>query len=290
GDRGCLPVPVVTLPPPSLLGDALALSRRFPPLRLLRSTLLPKEGERSQKRAGSGDVFWQYRPYLSGESAGRIDWRASARREHPLIREKEQATLPRIRLWLDASPSMRYASRAGLRTKLEIGTLLLTALADLAHRGNAEARAGLLPGSSPEKILARLATGGAWAEKLPLTKDKLQVIASDFLFDPDRLEKPLAAVRMRGGTGILLHLADPAEVAFPFQGSSRFEGLEGEASLLADDAYALRADYLAQWNAHAAKLEDIATRFDFTLIRCQTDAPLPESMKTLCAAVERSGS
>ena len=39
-------------------------------------------GLHGRRRAGSGENFWQYRRFSSGESARRVDWRRSARDDH----------------------------------------------------------------------------------------------------------------------------------------------------------------------------------------------------------------
>ncbi|HEY1848185.1 MAG TPA: UPF0758 domain-containing protein, partial [Opitutaceae bacterium] len=41
------------------------------------------------RRAGSGETFWQFRPFLSGEPSSRVDWRRSAREERAFVRERE---------------------------------------------------------------------------------------------------------------------------------------------------------------------------------------------------------
>src|SRR5262245_52149627 len=58
------------------------------------------------KRAGPGDNFWQYRRFLSGEPARRVDWRRSARDQHLYVREQEWEAAHTVWLWADRSPSM----------------------------------------------------------------------------------------------------------------------------------------------------------------------------------------
>ena len=36
-------------------------------------------GWHGRRRRGTGDTFWQFRPYDQGESLARVDWRRSAR-------------------------------------------------------------------------------------------------------------------------------------------------------------------------------------------------------------------
>ena len=46
-------------------------------------------GLHGRRRAGTGENFWQYRRFVSGEPASRVDWRRSARDEHLYVRERE---------------------------------------------------------------------------------------------------------------------------------------------------------------------------------------------------------
>ena len=43
-------------------------------------------GLHGRRRAGSGENFWQFRRFVSGEEARRVDWRRSARDEHLYVR------------------------------------------------------------------------------------------------------------------------------------------------------------------------------------------------------------
>ena len=39
-------------------------------------------GVHGRRRAGPGENFWQFRPFISGEPAAGIDWRRSAREDN----------------------------------------------------------------------------------------------------------------------------------------------------------------------------------------------------------------
>ena len=72
-------------------------------------------GLHGRRRAGPGENFWQYRRFLSGEPARRVDWRRSARDEHLYVREQEWEAAHTVWIWPDRSPSMAFASHAGAR-------------------------------------------------------------------------------------------------------------------------------------------------------------------------------
>src|ERR1700743_126333 len=52
-----------------------------------------------RRRSGSGENFWQFRRFVSGEEARRIDWRRSARDDHLYGREREWEGAHNIWIW-----------------------------------------------------------------------------------------------------------------------------------------------------------------------------------------------
>src|SRR6202161_4973055 len=57
-------------------------------------------GLHGRRRAGPGENFWQYRLFVSGEPANRIDWRRSARGAHAFVREREWEAAQTLWIWL----------------------------------------------------------------------------------------------------------------------------------------------------------------------------------------------
>ncbi len=93
-------------------GEARTLAESMPRLileaRRIAATVI--HGLHGRKRAGPGENFWQYRRFLSGEPARRVDWRRSARDEHLYVREQEWEAAHTVWLWPDRSPSMVFTS------------------------------------------------------------------------------------------------------------------------------------------------------------------------------------
>ena len=81
-------------------------------------------GLHGRRRAGSGESFWQYRRFVSGEPAQRVDWRRSARDDHLYVREQEWEAAHTVWIWPDRSPSMAFASKAARDSKLERGLIV----------------------------------------------------------------------------------------------------------------------------------------------------------------------
>src|SRR5512132_3182028 len=88
-------------------------------------------GLHGRRRAGPGENFWQYRRFVSGEPAARVDWRRSARDDHLYVREQEWEAAHTVWLWPDRSPSMSFISSLAHDTKLERALVVTFALAEV---------------------------------------------------------------------------------------------------------------------------------------------------------------
>src|SRR5437016_10749190 len=93
-------------------GTARSLAESLPRLileaRRIAATII--HGLHGRRRAGSGENFWQYRLFMSGEPAARIDWRRSARDDNLYVREQEWEAAHTVWIWPDRSPSMIFRS------------------------------------------------------------------------------------------------------------------------------------------------------------------------------------
>src|ERR1700751_4731784 len=56
-------------------------------------------GLHGRRRAGPGENFWQYRRFISGEPASRVDWRRSARDDHLSLRALEGGGADTVWIW-----------------------------------------------------------------------------------------------------------------------------------------------------------------------------------------------
>src|ERR671937_155929 len=114
-------------------GDARSLAETLPRLileaRRIAATVI--HGLHGRRRAGPGENFWQYRRFLSGEPARRVDWRRSARDEHLYVREQEWEAAHTVWLWPDRSPSMLFTSALAQESKLDRTLVVAFALAEI---------------------------------------------------------------------------------------------------------------------------------------------------------------
>ena len=114
--------------------------------------------------------FWQFRPFVAGEAAQRIDWRRSARDDRLYVREREWETAQTIWFWIDRSASMGFASDLAQAPKIERALVLGLALADAFVEGGE--RVGLLGLMAPRAIPAHRRDHGRrpWSRTAPRSK------------------------------------------------------------------------------------------------------------------------
>jgi uncharacterized protein (DUF58 family) len=267
----------------TLLPWAEALGAPLPPLVVaaerVASTVM--QGVHGRRRPGQGDAFWQYRPYLPGDPAGRIDWRQSARGDRLFVRETEWEAAQTVALWRDGAPGMGWRSGRELPTKLTRAELLLLALASLLLRGGERVRLlGLPRAFAGRGALAALARSLPMAAEQPadprLPRHARAVLIGDFLDPLPEIQRRLAALSGQGVTGRLLQVLDPAEETLPFRGRVRFEGVGLAEATLVPRVETVRALYAERLSAHRAGLSALATAAGFTLSTHRTDAP-PEA-------------
>lgn len=210
------------------------------------------QGVHGRRRVGQGETFWQFRQYEQGDTLQQLDWRQSAKSDRLYIREQEWEAAQSAWLWVDASASMDWRSLESLPLKSERARLLMMALAVLSIRAG-ERVALLGSNQSPRSgrgALLNLASQLSVATDtgLPplrhLPRNAQLVFCSDFLMPYEDLELRLRHYLAAGLRGHLVQILDPAELALPYQGRTRFEGLEGEESWLLSRVEAIRPRYI----------------------------------------------
>lgn len=265
-------------------------------------------GVHGRRRAGVGETFWQFRPFASGEASTRIDWRRSARGDQLYVREREWEAAHDFYLWVDASPSMGFASALAKEDKFGRALTLGLALANLLVRGGERVAAlGLTAPVSARDVIDRLvralldafsADGNAPAAvavhsdlppPAPLRPRARLVLISDFLVSPVALAERLAAYAASGASGVLLMVVDPCEETFPFVGETLFLDTDGGGSFYAGDAQTLRDGYERLYGAHKSEIADVAQRAGFRLFVHHTDRPAAEAALALVMSLQDGG-
>ncbi|MCS6931839.1 MAG: DUF58 domain-containing protein [Acetobacteraceae bacterium] len=272
----------------ALLPWAEALGAPLPPLVVAaeRVAATVMQGVHGRRRPGQGDAFWQYRPYLPGDPAQRIDWRQSARGDRLFVRETEWEAAQTVALWRDGAPGMGWRSGGDLPTKKTRAELLLLALASLLLRGGERVRLFGLPRAFAGRgALAAIARNLPLSAETPaearLPRHARAVLIGDFLEPLPEIERHLGALAGQGVRGLLLQVLDPAEETLPFRGRVRFEGVGFAEETLVPRVETVRALYAERLAAHREGLATLAAAAGFTLSAHRTDAPPETALLTL---------
>lgn len=285
-------------------GGALDLAGRMPRLvlesRRVSGTLA--HGLHGRRRAGPGESFWQFRPFVTGEAAARIDWRRSARDDRLYVREREWEAAHNIWIWIDRSASMGFASDLAQTSKVERALVLGLALADtFVDGGERVGLLGLTRSSAARGIVETLAQSlvndsAGLTQDLPPAAQPGRfdetVLISDFLTPLDALRASVQTISARGTHGHLVMVVDPVEETFPFTGQAVLHDPEGNTSLDIGEAGAWGEAYRQRISAHREGLAEIARQRGWTLTIHRTDRPATEAalrVLTLVAAARGLG-
>src|SRR6201987_3859725 len=181
-------------------------------------------GLHGRRRAGPGENFWQYRRFVSGEPASRVDWRRSARDDHLYVREQEWEAAHTVWIWPDRSPSMAFASRGARDSKLERTLIVTFALAELLVAGGERVGIpGLMNPTSSRNVIDKIAQAMLHddAVRLSLPPSFVPsalaeiVVLSDFWSPIKDIRGMLTGLSGSGAHGALVQVVDPAEETFP---------------------------------------------------------------------------
>ena len=274
------------------VGVSRALAASMPRLileaRRVAATVI--HGLHGRRRAGSGENFWQYRRFVSGEAAVRVDWRRSARDDHLYVREQEWEAAHTVWIWPDRSQSMLFASASAQGTKLERSLVIALALAEvLVEGGERIGIPGLMrPTASRtvvEKIAQAIVHDQAERTSLPPTFSPSAlaetVVLSDFWSPIARVHETIAQLSANGSAGHVVQIVDPAEETFPYSGRIEFVEPEGAGTITAGRAETWRADYIERIKRHRADIRTETDRLGWSFIVHRTDRPASELLINL---------
>lgn len=276
------------------LTEAKGLADSLPALlveaRRVATTVLA--GWHGRRRAGPGETFWQFRPFVAGEAPGRIDWRRSARDEHLYIREREWEAAHTVWLSADLSASMEFRSKLALASKRDRAVVILLALGELLAA--AGERIGLLGLGDPvltrnaaERLAETLAVSRHQQPGLPdsrrLTRFADLVVIGDFLDPLPEIEAKFAEFAHRGATVHVVEIRDPVEETFPFAGRTEFRDPESGARYTVGRAEQIAEDYRRHLVARREYLGATCRRLGWTYLTHRTDRPATEPLLALHA-------
>lgn len=283
--------------------QALDLARRLPALALSarQAAASAQAGLHGRRRAGVGENFWQFRPFIPGEAAQNVDWRRSARDDRLYVREREWEAAQVLWVWADLSGSMNYRSPLALQSKLDRALVLALALADSAVRAGERAGwLGVTRLSAARAIVDSLAaaliaesrqngeTFPDLPEAAPLRPREKAALIGDFLVAPADFADCLQRLAAQGARGHALMVFDPAEEAFPFVGQTEFYDEAGDL-LRAGRAEDYARSYGDRLAAHRDALADAARAQGWTFSLHSTERPASEALLNLRLALTADG-
>ncbi len=278
--------------------EAEALSASLPPLlvdaeRLASAVSLGIHGRR---KAGMGESFWQFRRFRAEDPSTAIDWRQSAKSQHLFVREREWEVAQSVWFWRDGSRGMDF--RSGTVTKRDRASLLSLALASALVRGG-ERVALLGEGHAPASSRATLrrmgltlsadTQTGALPPDAPMSRNAQLVWFSDFLSPLTAIETTLRRFTQSGTGGYLVHVIDPAEEDFPYEGRTRFEAPGEDLRETLGRAETIAPAYRARFKAHGETVALLAGKLGWSYLSHRTDKSPQTALVALYAEMSGAG-
>lgn len=246
---------------------------------------------------GQSVEFLQHRQYAPGDDLRHVDWKVWAKQDKLYVKQFEEDTNMRCTLLVDVSASMQYGN--GPLNKYEYAATVATSLAYLllkqhdtvsciAFDETIRARTPLrstqmhlkaivkaLDASNPENKTDAGAILTEVAEVAP--RRGMVTVISDLLGDVESTLRGLRLLRQRGHDVLVLHIMDDDELDFPFEGPTKFEGMELPQHLTCNPR-ALREGYMTALDRFLTNLRRGCAKdaIDYALIR--TSDPLDAAM------------
>ena len=259
-------------------------------------------GRRRSRRRGQSVEFAEHREYVPGDDPRYVDWKAFGKTDRMFLKQYEAETNLVCTLAVDVSESMRYRSAQAALSKFDYGACLATALALLVYEQRDSV--GLftfddrvrdsVPISANPNDLAQIAwtlerSAGARQSRFKDAFDEIAdrqrrrsvtVVVSDLLADPAATLEGLKHLHYRRHEVLVLHVLDPAEIEFPFERATRFQGLEALPEVQVEPAGVRRA-YRAALQRYLDRLQAGCRDAQIDYELCRTDEPLDAPLRRL---------
>ncbi len=246
--------------------------------------------------------FAQFREYAPGDDLRYLDWRVLARSDRVFIKQFEAETNLSCYLLLDVSGSMDFTT--GVQTRLDYGASVAAALAllmlrqgdqvglvtfdsQVRHfippRGNARHFSSIVEGLESVRPGEDTNISGVLHEIAErIRRRSLVIVISDFFDDVDAVLRGLAHFRHRRHEVIVLHVLDDAELSFPFERVTLFEGIERGEQLVLDPKI-VSASYRARFARFLDSLRRGCTEKDIDYHRMLLSEPFNTALTAYLA-------
>ncbi|MHC4663679.1 MAG: DUF58 domain-containing protein [Planctomycetota bacterium] len=259
--------------------------------------------------------FADHREYVQGDDLKHLDWKVFAKTDRFYIKQYEEETNLNCVVLLDISESMRYGSirlspeqrRPGqgpVLTKHDYACMLAASICFLVIQQSDAAGLSLFdqkiaeylaPRMSEGHLLPILSTldsrepkaktdiGGVLRTFSELVSRKSMVVIVSDLFGPvSHVTRGLMDVCHRGNDVIVFHVLDPAEIKFPFDKMTLFEGLEEYPELLVEPL-SLKEAYLEEINSFVREIKKVCRNNQIDYVQLDTSRPLDGALSSYLA-------
>lgn len=247
--------------------------------------------------------FTEHRQYMPGDEIKHIDWKAFAKTDRYYIKQFEEETNLKSYILLDASASMKYASKGQL-SKIQYASYVAASLAYLMVEQrdavgltvyDETVRTTIPPRATQSNLrqllreLENVVPGNKTGIAVSLhqvaeqiKRRGLVIILSDFFDDPTNVITAFKHFRHKGNEVIVMQILDPLERSFAFGTDAIFKDSESQEELMTQPWHIQQAyqDSMCQFlenykrecreNAVDYLLLDTSTPFDKALMEYLT--------------------
>jgi uncharacterized protein (DUF58 family) len=256
------------------------------------------QGLHRSPRFGFSQEFAEYKAYAEGDDPRFIDWNVFARTERTYIKRYLGETNTRLMIALDVSASMGYG--IGAVNKLRYAKFLAAALAYMALQQHdptgliafdSKVRSYRPPSSrtgSLSAILHSLETLEAGSatnlnESFKQVREHCQrrglvAVISDLYCDPEALTRAVQPLAWGGHDIMIFQILDRSEIAPHWDESVLLEDMESGQQVEVSPDY-LRTTYRERFDAHLARMREVAARHRSDHAVLVTDEPLDRALR-----------
>ncbi len=251
--------------------------------------------------------FAQHRPYVQGDDIRHMDWKVFGRSDKLYLKQYIEETNLHLILIVDASESMGFGTVTNGKetwTKYDHATAIAASMAYMAIQQQDSVGLAIFdqvlsryfkPSNSPSQwklVVNELQQVPRWSKTntgkiLDSLAEKLHhrsviVILSDFFDDLEGIKKGLRHLRYKKHELMLFQILDPAEIEFPFEDVTMFDGMEDAGKLLTEPR-ALRESYLEQLRDFTDGLKKMCRGMNIDFTRMNSGEPLDVSLSAFLA-------
>lgn len=245
-------------------------------------------GHHAQKRAGTGEKFWQFREYDPSDRPQDIDWRQSAKTDRVYVRQKEWQTTQTAMIWAQNNENMTYASDQAIASKgdtakilaLAIG-MMLSKTGELITSLELSSQAGRSDHAIEKlgRALLDIETGDLPdIQKAAVKKNCSLILVSDFLAPIEEIEECFSSLAAQADNAVIIQVLDPTELTMPFEGRIVFEAPGTHDDYLIENVEAVRADYLDVLNRQIRNIKQLCHLHQWNWVLHSTDSPIRQTL------------